>query len=275
MHSARATHQLHSFIGAAGGKGRSGMSSATAFTALLVEDDAAFADELAEFLARHGVACHWLASLGEVLAWVDEIAPDIVVLDQFIGGHDSITILRDLRAGFQGGIVMLTGNQDMTDRIVALECGADDFVSKLAGPRELHARLRAVLRRTGPNLVAQTRDARAADPLVTAWRIDKATGQLQAPGGGFVPLSKGLLAALLLLARNRGRTVTREELSLHLMGRSQVPGDRSVDNLVSQLRRRLEHLLPGEKVIRSVRGEGYVFLPFSLPPSAAGGRDGP
>lgn len=241
------------------------MRSETTFYVLLVEDDAAFAEELCAFLTSHGALCHWLPSLGDILAQVEQIAPDVVVLDQFIGGHDSLTILRALRGRFRGGVVMLTGNEDMTDRIVALECGADDFVAKSAGPHELHARLRAVLRRTSLMKAAQEVTGGGDGPSPLAWRIDKATGQLQAPGGAFVPLSKALLAAVSLLARNRGRIVTREALSQHLLGRSQSPGDRSVDNLISQLRRRLETMLPGEPVIRSVRGQGYVFLPFSLP----------
>ncbi len=245
---------------------------------LLIDDDAMFAEELTQFLTQQGLHLRWISTLTDIVAEVARFGPDIVLLDQFVGNHDSLSVLAQLRHSTDAGMIMLTGNMDMTDRIVALECGADDFVLKASGPRELFARIGAVLRRIRRGTEADSgRDGQArpvrAQPgplsMDSIWHVDVRMRQVHAPDGTEVALSAMMFDALVLLAGRGGRVVTRMELSLRLLGRSHAPADRTVDNLVSGLRRRLMKHSPGQAVVRSVRGQGYAFTLFAVSPTDA------
>ena len=228
---------------------------------VLVEDDAAFAEDLVEFLQAHGLSVHWLDSLQDMVATVLRLQPDVVVLDQFVAGRDSLLLLPELRRRYSGGLLVLTGNQDVTDRILALETGADDFVAKSLGPREMLARLRAVLRRVRPPASAAPL---AAAPSGPAWHIDVLRHQVRAPDGTMLRLTGAEFQALVFLAQRAGRVVSREEVSEAVLDRPFSALDRSVDNLVSRLRKALEAHFVDEPVIRSVRGRGYVFLAMDI-----------
>jgi DNA-binding response OmpR family regulator len=238
------------------------MQSFTNPTVLLVEDDSPFAEELSEFLVGHGLKAVVCDSLADLAPRVQELQPDALVLDQFVGGRDVLPLLAGLRSIFAGGIMVLTGNQDRTDRIVALEVGADDFISKSAGPREFLARLRAVLRR------AQLH-AGGEQPTVQAkpggrWRIDTRRLEVHSPDGTLLPLTRTEFHALVVLMQKAGELVTRDHVSLTVLGRRFSPLDRSVDNMVSRVRKALEPHLGGQPSISSVRGKGYVFDAFVL-----------
>jgi DNA-binding response OmpR family regulator len=221
---------------------------------LLVEDDASFAAELSEFLERHGLAVGWRPSLAGLAGQVAASPPLLIVLDQFVGRQDSLTVLPDLRKVFAGGIMILTGNQEIADRIVALETGADDFISKTVEPREILARVRALLRRT---------QASAPPAVAGRWRINERRQEVRAPNGAVLPLTRTEFLALHLMLRSAGQFVTRDELSLAVLGRPFSPLDRSVDNLVSRIRRALEPHLAGQAAISPVRGKGYVLDAFT------------
>jgi DNA-binding response OmpR family regulator len=230
-------------------------------TVLLVEDDASFAEELAEFLAAHGLKAVVLDSLVDLARRVQELQPDVLVLDQFVSGRDALPLLPELRGIFAGGIMVLTGNLDQTDRVVALEVGADDFIAKSVGPRELLARLRAVLRR------AQLHAGGGKPPQARPggrWRIDTRRLEVHAPDGSLLPLTRTEFHALVVLMQKAGELLTRDHVSLTVLGRRFSPLDRSVDNMISRVRKALEPHLGGQSSISSVRGKGYVFDAFVL-----------
>ena len=225
-------------------------------TIVLVEDDAPFAEELVEFLDAHGIKAIWFDTLTGRLEDIVGLQPDLLVLDQFVAGHDSLTSLAELRRRYHGGVLVLTANTDAVDRIVALETGADDFVAKSLGPRELLARLRAVLRRVRP--------APGTAAQAGRWVIDRRRQLLMAPDGTALKLTGAEFAALVFMSENAGRLISRDELSATLFNRPFAPLDRSVDNIISRIRKVIEPYMPGETAIRSVRGRGYIFVGFEI-----------
>ena len=227
--------------------------------AVLVEDDPTYAEELVEFLAAHGLETVWLKSLDNLVATIRCQPPDILVLDQFVGGQDVLTLLPDLRHSYTGGLVVLTGNEDVIDRVVALETGADDFVVKSLGPRELLARLRAVLRRVQPQPAATDRP-----PQAGKWLIDARQHKVQAPDGAVLRLTVTELHMLIYLIANPGRVLTRDELSLAVLRRGFTAEDRGVDNMLSRIRSMIGPHVADRHPIRSMRGRGYVFAGLDL-----------
>jgi DNA-binding response OmpR family regulator len=228
---------------------------------LLVEDDAFFAGELKEYLALHGFNVTVRATLDDLVPDLRSLQPDILVLDQFVRDQDALTMLPAIRAMHDGGLVILTANQDSTDRVLGLELGADDFVRKTQTPREVLARLRAVIRRTEP----PCRPAHETKPV--RWVVDAHRREVFAPDGARVRLTALEFATLSYLQARSGETVCRQALSRDVLHRPFTPSDRSVDNMVSRLRTVLSRHVGGERLIQSVRGVGYVFL--GLPTDAA------
>ena len=247
------------------------MGQAGITTVCLVEDDPAFAEELIHYLSGYGMKIIWLQTLTELEAQLPVLQPDALLLDQFVDGHDALTMIVRLRASYTGGIMVLTGTQEVLDRIVALETGADDFVSKLLGAREILARLRSVLRRAHQPVSAPPPPSDAAPGR---WRIYPAKHELWAPDGTLVRLSMTEFRALMMLVENGLSVVSRSDLSAAVLHRPFRPMDRSIDNLLSRIRKMIEHHTNGVPVIRSVRGLGYMFTGLDLqydPPSAQPG----
>lgn len=233
---------------------------------LMVEDDREFGGELLEGLAAYGMHAVWRETLDDLAEHLGAEAPDILLLDQFVNRQDAVQMLTGLRAEFNGGIVLLTGNPSQVDRIVALEAGADDFVAKSLGLRELVARLRAVWRRVQPPRPAENAAA-------SGWKIDERRLEVLAPGGEPVRLTSTEYQLLLLLLRNTNTIVSRETISLNVLGRAFSAQDRSVDNVVSRLRRALQPYSRVDPVIRSIRGHGYLFMAFEIADALARGAD--
>ena len=239
---------------------------AVGLTICVVEDDHAYAEELLEFLRGHGMQPSWLSSFAGLPEQLSSQAPQILILDQFVNGEDALTLIPELRRIYSGGVIVLTGNQDVSDRIVALETGADDFVLKSLGPRELLARMRALFRR-----MQQLEAAPSMAPVDGKWRIDPDRHQLWSPGGTQVALTFTEFQALMILARRAYEIVSREEISIIALGRPYTAADRSVDNMLSRIRKAIEPHTPGMQVIRSVRGVGYMFTGFNLDESGSAG----
>jgi DNA-binding response OmpR family regulator len=230
---------------------------------LLVDDDDTFAEELSAYLNVHGFAVENCGSMEEAFDRISTRSPDIVILDQFLGMVDSLSMIKRLRRRFLGGLMILTGNAEPTDRIVGLELGADDFVSKLTSPREIVARLRSLQRRS-QNLALMQDDAPPpkAPARTGKWVLDTSRQELFAPNGQLVHLTSAEFGTLRHLNAHKGQPVSRDDLSRAVLHRRFDALDRSIDNLVSRLRKKFESLDPTCRALKTVRGEGYVFVGF-------------
>jgi two-component system OmpR family response regulator len=231
---------------------------------LIVDDDREIRDLLARFLVRHGLRTSTAADGREMKKALAERAIDLVVLDLMLPGEDGLSLCRGLRAGSDIPVIMLTAMGEEVDRIVGLEMGADDYLAKPFSPRELLARIRAVLRRA-PGSAAGIRAAAAGQGgrvvRFAGWRLDLDSRELLSPAGELVTLSGGEFALLAAFVTHPQRVLSRDQLLDLARGRDAQPFDRAIDVQVSRLRRKIEPD-PGEPVlIRTVRGGGYLFSP--------------
>jgi two-component system OmpR family response regulator len=221
---------------------------------LVVDDDSEIRSLLRQYLERHGLRVSTAAD-GRAMRQVLETARvDLVVLDLMLPGEDGLTLCRDLRTRSDLPVVMLTALGEETDRIVGLEMGADDYLPKPFNPRELLARIKSVLRRTR----APERPEPAERLRFAGWSLDLSERQLTAPDGVVVPLSGGELRLLRVLLEHPNRVLSRDQLLDLTQGREATPFDRSIDVQIGRLRRRLRDDAKHPRLIRTVRGEGYV-----------------
>jgi DNA-binding response OmpR family regulator len=230
---------------------------------LLVEDDDSFAQEIGEYLQNHGLTSTRISGLDNLGEDIRRLGPRVVLLDQFIGGSDALILLPQLRTVYAGGLVVLTANRDETDRIVALELGADDFIVKTQPPREILARVRAVMRRSAQIIVPTDRaDVLADEPgSRRSWLIDLSRRALFAPDGTQVHLTSTEFELLAYLSARTGQTAPRAELYAAILRRPAYGSDdRAIDNLVSRVRAALAPFLPHHNPIKSMRGVGYIFV---------------
>lgn len=186
---------------------------------------------------------------------------DLIVLDLMMPGEDGLTLCRRLReTSCSVPIIILTAKGDEVDRVVGLEIGADDYVAKPFSGRELVARIKAVLRRSKPQVVEPTR----ADDRIyefNGWRLDAAKRLLESLDDIVIPLSTGEFSLLLAFAERPQRVLSRDQLLDLARGRSATPFDRSIDLQVSRLRRKLRDDPKNPSIIKTVWGGGYVFTP--------------
>ncbi len=224
--------------------------------ALLVDDDRELARLLTEYLEPHDVELVHVEAGLEALSALEARSFDVVLLDVMLPGIDGFEVCRRVRQSHDVPIIMLTARGDDTDRIVGLEIGADDYVPKPFNPRELLARMRAVLRR-----VQGSRSVTAAERIgIGALEIDVPAHRVTLAGAE-VQLTSFELRVLVALARRAGETVPREELARAVKGGEYDPSvDRSLDVHVSHLRQKLEDDPREPKMIRTVRGVGYVLV---------------
>ncbi len=225
---------------------------------LVVDDDREICDLLSRFLARHGYRVSTARDAREARGIVADARVDLVILDIMLPGEDGLALCRQLRVERDLAIIMLTAMGEDTDRIVGLEMGADDYLAKPFNPRELLARIKAVLRRAGPGL-GRPRDGEGAVLEFSGWRLDLAQRRLDTPEGLPVPLSAGEFDLLVAFAEHPQRVLSRDQLLDLTRGRSAGPFDRSVDVQVSRLRRKIETDPKRPALINTVRGGGYVF----------------
>jgi DNA-binding response OmpR family regulator len=219
---------------------------------LLIEDDTALSAELADTFADHGMQARTVARWPEALALLEQWQPDLILLDQRLGSVDTLLMLPQLRQITAAPVIFLTGNQAEADRVIGLELGADDFLLKPIAGRELVARVRAHLRR------AQRQQASAP---AGQWRISEGERRLYRPDGTVVALTAAEFTLLALLAAQPGQPLDRDVLTQEVLRRPYRAEDRSLDNLVHQIRRKLGRRGAGE-VITAVRNQGYAFSGF-------------
>jgi two-component system, OmpR family, response regulator len=226
---------------------------------LIVDDDRELRQLLTAFLTRHAFRVDAAADGRAMHKLLEAARFDLIVLDLMLPGEDGLALCRRLRSTSTIPIIMLTALAEEIDRIVGLEMGADDYLIKPFNPRELLARIKAVLRRTG----------NASDLFRTAgntlafegWRIDLAKRELYSPEGVLMPLTGGEFDLLVAFAERPQRILNRDQLLDLTRGRAATAFDRSIDVQLSRLRRKIETDPNQPALIKTVRGGGYVFQP--------------
>jgi DNA-binding response OmpR family regulator len=235
---------------------------------IIVDDDPDYGAEMALFLHEHGFETVVVEGGDGLFATLGTEAADIVLLDQRLRSESGIEVLKTLRAQSTIPCVMLTGSTDEYDRIVALELGADDHIAKTAKPREVLARIRAVLRRTHAATahaaapVAAPGPVPASEPVEPHWRLSRIEREVYRPDGTACGLTSAEFAALDALAETPGAVLSRDDLSQRIFGRPVNAFNRSVDNVILKLRRKIEANPDEPRIIRSVRLQGYIFTGF-------------
>ena len=224
---------------------------------LIVDDDKELCTLLSKFMSRHGYRVS-IAHDGNEMAQVLETSRvNLVILDLMLPGDDGLVLCRRLRATSSLPIIMLTAMADEVDRIIGLEMGADDYIAKVANPRELLARVRAVLRRAGPAEPGEAADQRRILEFA-GWRLDVTHRQLYSAKNALVPLRAGEFELLLAFVERPRRVLSRDQLLDLSRGRSANAFDRSIDVQVSRLRRKIEPDPKEPTLIKTVRSGGYI-----------------
>ncbi|PXW68039.1 DNA-binding response OmpR family regulator [Loktanella sp. PT4BL] len=221
---------------------------------LLVDDDPGIRDLLGDFLLKEGFALETASDASEMDAKLACIHPDLIVLDLMLPGEDGVSICRRLSRDGAPPIIMLTAKNDEIDRIIGLEMGADDYVAKPFAPRELLARIRAVLRRTAMPKPVDINQRFAFDRFV----IDVDARQLFGADETRIALTSGEFDLLACFVDRPRRVLSRDQILDALRGRGAEPFDRSVDMLVSRLRRKLTAHGADQDLISTVRNAGYL-----------------
>ena len=227
---------------------------------VIVDDDPGIRDVVGEFLGRHGFD---VAEAGDAAGLQRALAAapaDVVVLDVMLPGDDGLTICRRITGQPDGpAVIMLSAMGEDTDRIIGLELGADDYLAKPCNPRELLARVRAVMRRRSEPRGGVGLDAACE---FDGWRLDLVRRELKGPDGAVVNLSGGEFSLLRAFVENPQKVMTRDQLLDHARGPDSDAYDRAIDVQISRLRKKLDDgQSPGSGgLIRTVRNEGYMFM---------------
>ncbi|MFO1015671.1 MAG: response regulator [Caulobacteraceae bacterium] len=226
---------------------------------LVVDDDPGIRDVVSDFLQKHGYSVETAGDSREMEKALARHPADLVVLDVMLPGEDGLAICRRLARPDGPAIIMLSAMGEDTDRIVGLELGADDYVPKPCNPRELLARVRAVLRRRREPRQGEERLDAACE--FAGWRLDLVRHELRSPHGVVVNLSSGEFSLLRAFVERPQRVLTRDQLLEFARGPQSDAFDRAIDVQISRLRRKLEDGGGGQELIRTVRNEGYMFMP--------------
>jgi len=225
---------------------------------LVVDDDREIRTLLGEYLQKQGYRVSAVADGRGLRAALDGAHPDLVILDLMLPGEDGLSLCRELRAKSDLPVIMLTARGEETDRIVGLELGADDYIAKPFSPRELLARIKSVLRRTRA-LPENLRHEESGVFRFAGWTLDAATRNLTSPAGVVVALSGTDFRLLKIFVDRPNRVLTRDQLVDLMLARDAGPYDRAIDVQVSRLRQRLGEDAKEPAIIKTVRGQGYVF----------------
>src|SRR5712672_2937469 len=244
------------------------MSSTVQHHILAVDDDPAMRKLVAEYLRDNGLRVTAVATGAEMAQALAQHAIDLVVLDLRLAGEDGMELARKLREQGATPIIIVTGKQDEADRVMGLELGADDYVTKPFSPRELLARIRAVLRRyqTAREVLPPRSDKRRAYRFA-GWELNLGSRRLTSPEGRRVELTNGELNLLQAFCAAPRQVLTREQLlDLSRLNGAEV-FDRSIDGQILRLRRKIEHDPVRPQYITTERGAGYVFsVPVEILP---------
>ena len=229
---------------------------------LIVEDDREIREMVAEYLGDKGYEVHQAETGADMREAIERELPDVVLLDIRLPGEDGLTLARYLRERFDVGIIMVTGSGDVVDRVVGLEVGADDYVTKPFDPRELLARVKSVMRRL------QSRPATPAASTVSKVPVgrcflDVAAHRLVDVSGQEVPITSMEFELLKVFTEHPHKVLTRDQILTMTRNREWEPFDRSIDIRIARLRRKVEPNPEEPQAIRTVRGAGYMFVPLA------------
>lgn len=235
---------------------------------LVVDDDADVRELIRDYLSDQGYEVLDADSGAAARALLGERVPHIALLDVALPGEDGLSLARHIREHYDIGIIMVSGAGETVDRIIGLEVGADDYVSKPFDPRELRARLKSVLRRyQRPAADAVTETASASVDTrripVGACLLDLDTRQLFNAGGEETPLTSMEFELLKVFIERPNRPLSRDQLLSLTQNRDWDPFDRSIDIRIARLRRKIEIDPDKPQMIRTLRGVGYMFVPAS------------
>ncbi len=233
---------------------------------LVVDDEPRIRAMLRRYLVGEGLRVSDAADGTAMRSVFERDAIDLVLLDLMMPGEDGLALARYIRQRSEIPIVMLTGKGDLIDRVVGLEAGADDYITKPFELREVLARIRTVMRRAAPQSAPATPErTRAPDGdaneilLFQGWRMDLIRRELKQPTGDLVPLTAGEFELLRVFANHPNRVLSRTQLMDLIKGREWAAYDRAVDTQVGRLRKKLEPDPSNPALIKTVRGGGYVF----------------
>ena len=228
---------------------------------LIVDDDKEIRDLLADFLGQYNYRISLARDGNEMRKKIAKDDIDLIILDVMMPGDDGLTLCREIRARSTVPIIMLTAAGEETDRIIGLEMGADDYIAKPFNPRELLARIKAILRRSNENGHQIQQEQRISKRSFEGWRLDLATRALISPDGMEVSLSAGEYDLLVAFLENPQRVLSRDQLLDITKNRTAGPFDRSIDVQISRLRHKIEPEPKNPTLIKTVRGGGYLFTP--------------
>jgi two-component system, OmpR family, response regulator len=231
----------------------------------VLDDEVDITQLLAGYLQGHGFRVTQLHSGAALLDTMREDPPALVLLDLGLPGEDGFGIARQLREHWRCGLVIVTGRGDAVDKVVGLEVGADDYVTKPFDVRELLARIKAVLRRlappAAPAVSAAAPSAVRSRLRFAGWLLDVGARRLSNAQGQDVALTSGEFDLLCTFAQHAGRVLSRDFLLEATRGREAAPFDRTIDVQVGRLRKKLEPDAVEPQIIKSVRGAGYILVP--------------
>ena len=231
-------------------------------TVLVVDDEPEVRTVLRAALEARGFSILEAATKEEALKAFDEQRPDLVTLDLKLGHFDGLQLAREMRAVRNAPLIMITGKDSQIDRIVGLEHGADDYIVKPFNLRETMLRIQNVLKRYAAPLVTAEDVGQPSAPLILGFDhcvLDLVKRELRSIDGALIDLTEAEFRLLALFVQNPARVLSRDEIAPVVQGREWSPLDRTVDGHVARLRRKLEGPTDEPRVIKSVRGVGYVF----------------
>ncbi len=225
---------------------------------LIVEDDPEIGELLTQYLTENDFDPSWAKTGKEALQLMAKKEFNLLLLDLNLPDEEGLSICRDVRQIRSLPIIILTARSDDIDKIIGLEMGADDYVTKPFNPRELLARIKANLRRV--SLLAKAIDNGGSIYTFDGWRLSLLSRQLQSPLGVDVPITGAEFDLLQVFCESPGRLLSRDQLIAMTHGQSAGPYDRSIDVLISRLRQKLGDDTKSVKYIKTVRSEGYIFV---------------
>ena len=225
---------------------------------LVVEDEPITREQLVSYFEEEGFVVSSAGNGEDAINLLRENDIILVLLDIKLPGKDGLTLTREIRVNSDVGVILVTSKQEQIDRILGLESGADDYVTKPFDPRELLSRSRNLIRRVQ---VQQSQRRKSHIRTFDGWRLDLNKRELTAPDGTETQLSAGEYQLLLAFMEKAGEVMNRDQLMNRIRNREWFPDDRYIDVLVGQLRKKLGERAANAKIIATIHGTGYLFTP--------------